>query len=193
MQEDEPNKKIHLEKSSFDLDDDEPIEQPSTATEMVPPRQKFESSHQNENDEHENLLDLQTDTFSQEKQLKFLEDRVVVIDGPELVTENVLKSYKLYKIKSRKKMEDTYDTCVARRYSDFEYLQKQLIENYGGCIIPILPEKNFWANVNMEGEEYIKNRVLALEKYIKSLLAHDRLRSTEELSHFLFSDEAKFS
>lgn len=90
-------------------------------------------------------------------------------------------------------MEDTYDTCVARRYSDFEYLQKQLIENYGGCIIPILPEKNFWANVNMEGEEYIKNRVLALEKYIKSLLAHDRLRSTEELSHFLFSDEAKFS
>ena len=86
---------------------------------MVPPRQKFESSHQNENDEHENLLDLQTDTFSQEKQLKFLEDRVVVIDGPELVTENVLKSYKLYKIKSRKKMEDTYDTCVARRYSDF--------------------------------------------------------------------------
>ena len=75
-----------------------------------------------------------------------------MIEGPELVTENVLKSYKLYKIKSRKKKDDSFDTCVSRRFSDFEYLQKQLIENYGGYIIPILPEKNFWANMNMEGE-----------------------------------------
>lgn len=85
----------------------------------------------------------------------FLQDRIVVIEGPELVTENVLKSYKLYKIKSRKKTDEHYETVVARRFSDFEYLQRELIEEYGGYIIPLLPEKNFWANVNMEGEAYM--------------------------------------
>lgn len=41
-------------------------------------------------------------------------------------------------------------------------MQKQMVENYGGCIIPVLPEKNIWASINMEGQEQIKNRVKGL-------------------------------
>lgn len=36
-----------------------------------------------------------------------------------------------------------------RRFSDFEYLNELLVEEYGGYIIPILPEKNFWASINL--------------------------------------------
>ena len=39
----------------------------------------------------------------------------------------------------------------------------------------------------------MKKRARDLEKYLRSLLAHERLRMTEQLKHFLFSDEKSFS
>lgn len=111
----------------------------------------------------DNLLDLDESFIQRKKKYEnFINEREIVIEGPQLVTENVIKSYKLYSIKSKKKDSSEYDTCVSRRFSDFQYLQKQLFEAYGGCIIPLLPEKNIWANVNMEGQQEIVNRVKGL-------------------------------
>lgn len=45
----------------------------------------------------------------------------------------------------------------------------------------------------MEGKQQIENRIKDLEKYLKSLLSHERLRKSEELRNFLFENENKFS
>jgi hypothetical protein len=57
----------------------------------------------------------------------FMEDRVVLISGPVTIQEGYLISYKLYKVKTRKKHEEEFDTIVERRFSDFEYLHNSLI------------------------------------------------------------------
>lgn len=44
---------------------------------------------------------------------------MIEIEGPQLVVENVVKSYKLYIVKSRKLTSAKYDTIVKRRFSDF--------------------------------------------------------------------------
>jgi hypothetical protein len=49
----------------------------------------------------------------------FMEDRVVLISGPVTIQEGYLISYKLYKVKTRKKHEEEFDTIVERRFSDF--------------------------------------------------------------------------
>lgn len=45
----------------------------------------------------------------------------------------------------------------------------------------------------MEGQEQITNRVAGLQKYLKSLLSHTKLRTCEEVRNFLFENEVKFS
>jgi hypothetical protein len=47
-----------------------------------------------------------------------------------------------------------------------------MLAKYGGCILPKLPEKNIWVNVNMEGEQYIEGRRKKLKKYVEALLGH---------------------
>lgn len=51
--------------------------------------------------------------------MDFLMERVVELEKPELIKEGYLTSYKLYKIKSRKKDMQSYDTIVSRRFNDF--------------------------------------------------------------------------
>ncbi len=79
-----------------------------------------------------------------------LKGREVIVDRPELIKQGYLTSYKLYKIKIRKVGEEGFDTIVSRRFNDFEFLHHQIIENYGGYVVPKLPHKNFLANLNLE-------------------------------------------
>lgn len=56
-----------------------------------------------------------------------------------------------------------YDTEVSRRlfsgspiyarFSDFEWLYQELINKYGGYIIPALPEKHLLTKINFESYE----------------------------------------
>lgn len=124
---------------------------------------------------------------------KFLAGRVVEIDDPETISETFLTSYKLYTIRSRLNSASDFDTVVRRRFSDFEFLQNQLLLQYGGCILPVLPEKNFWTCLNLEGSEYVKLRVKRLTKYLVTLLADPSIRTSRELKLFLFVDSSDFS
>ena len=62
-----------------------------------------------------------------------------------------------------------------------------------GRIIPVLPEKNIWASLNMEGEEYSLERIKRLKRYVDSLLMNEKLRVTPELRLFLFDSSNEFS
>jgi hypothetical protein len=55
---------------------------------------------------------------------------------------------------------------VSRRFNDFEFLQHQLLANYGGCVLPRLPQKNFLATLNMETQEFADVRTRELQRYL---------------------------
>lgn len=103
---------------------------------------------------NENLLDLTCQdsnprTSRSMNYREFMEERVVEIYGPVTIQDGYLVSYKLYKVKSKKADSEEFDTVVDRRFSDFQYLHQRLIENYGGYLVPRLPEKSVWASLNM--------------------------------------------
>lgn len=94
-----------------------------------------------------------------------------------------ITSYKLYTVKSKKKENVFYDTEVTRRFifnsmkflnflkikirfSDFEWLYYQLIDKFGGYLIPILPEKNILTKINVEGLSFSLKRRSELETFM---------------------------
>ena len=79
---------------------------------------------------------------------------MVHIEHPELIKDGYVMSYKLYKIMTKKKDSEAYDTTVCRRFNDFEFLNYSLIENYGGYVLPRLPDKNILASFNLETKEF---------------------------------------
>jgi hypothetical protein len=84
-----------------------------------------------------------------------LSGKEVIVDKPELIKEGYLTSYKLYKIKTRKMGFEGFDAVVSRRFNDFEFLHHQIIENYGGYVVPKMPHKNFLANLNLESGQFV--------------------------------------
>jgi len=44
------------------------------------------------------------------------------------------------------------------RFSDFEWLYNELINKYGGYLIPVLPEKNILTKFNVETNDFTKDR-----------------------------------
>jgi hypothetical protein len=53
------------------------------------------------------------------KLIEIVENREVEIADPITVSDGFITSYKLYKIKTKKKESEDYDTVVERRFSDF--------------------------------------------------------------------------
>jgi sorting nexin-1/2 len=139
-----------------------------------------------------NLLDLMSVQFEvnkpQEKMRgdELVKDRVIEIVGPITIHEGYFTSYKLYKLKTKKRNAVDFDTIVERRFSDFEYLHFQFLENYGGYMIPKLPEKHIWSSLDMETPEQIQSRKEKLRKYLEKVLNHKKLRVSEEFMCFLF-------
>ena len=95
----------------------------------------------------------------------------------------------MYTVKSKKKDENNFDSDVIRRFNDFSWLYDVLITKYGGYIIPVLPDKNFLASLNLENNEFLESRRKDLQSFIQGLLNHHALCFANELRSFLFDDE----
>lgn len=54
-------------------------------------------------------------------------DRVIEVEKPQLVKEGYLTSYKLYRIKTKKRRNEEWETIVSRRFNDFEFLHHVLL------------------------------------------------------------------
>jgi sorting nexin-1/2 len=61
-------------------------------------------------------------------------------------------------VKSKKADSNEFTTSVSRRFSDFEWLYSELINKYGGYIIPIIPEKYLLTKFNMESYDFSEKR-----------------------------------
>lgn len=74
---------------------------------------------------------------------------------------------------------------VRRRFRDVVALSDRLSESYRGYFIPMRPDKNTVESQVMQKQEFVEQRMLALEKYLRKLAAHPVIRKSEELKVFL--------
>ncbi|KAG6599966.1 Sorting nexin 2B, partial [Cucurbita argyrosperma subsp. sororia] len=79
---------------------------------------------------------------------------------------------------------------VRRRFKDVVALSDRLLETYRGFFIPMRPDKNVVERQMMQKQEFVEQRRVALEKYLRKLALHPVIRKSEELRMFL---EAKGS
>ncbi|XP_021716257.1 sorting nexin 2B-like [Chenopodium quinoa] len=74
---------------------------------------------------------------------------------------------------------------VRRRFRDVVTLADRLSESYRGFFIPPRPDKSVVESQVMHKQEFVEQRRVALEKYLRKLAAHPVLRTSEELRMFL--------
>lgn len=96
-------------------------------------------------------------------------------------------TYYTYLITTRTNFPEFSGTefSVRRRFRDVVTLSERLAETYRGFFIPIRPDKNVVESQVMQTQEFVDQRRLALEKYLRRLAKHPVIRRSEELRLFL--------
>ncbi|CAH2073753.1 unnamed protein product [Thlaspi arvense] len=74
---------------------------------------------------------------------------------------------------------------VRRRFRDVVTLADRLAESYRGFCIPPRPDKSVVESQVMQKQEFVEQRRVALEKYLRRLAAHPVIRNSDELKVFL--------
>lgn len=74
---------------------------------------------------------------------------------------------------------------VRRRFREVVTLSERLSEAYRGYVIPVRPEKSSVERKVMQKEEFVEQRRVALEKYLRKLGLHPVIGKSEELKLFL--------
>ncbi|XVE79860.1 hypothetical protein DITRI_Ditri14bG0090900 [Diplodiscus trichospermus] len=74
---------------------------------------------------------------------------------------------------------------VRRRFRDVVDLSDRLAEAYRGYFIPPRPDKNVVESQVMQKQEFVEQRRIALEKYLRRLAEHPVIRLSDELKVFL--------
>ncbi|CAJ1971062.1 unnamed protein product [Sphenostylis stenocarpa] len=75
--------------------------------------------------------------------------------------------------------------AVRRRFRDVVTLADRLSEAYRGLFIPVRPDKSTVESQVMQKQEFVEQRRVALEKYLRRLAAHPVIGRSEELRVFL--------
>lgn len=74
---------------------------------------------------------------------------------------------------------------VRRRFRDVVTLSDRLAESYRGFFIPPRPDKSVVESQVMQKQEFVEQRRVALEKYLRRLAAHPVVRKSDEFKVFL--------
>ncbi|KAG5111368.1 hypothetical protein JHK82_040591 [Glycine max] len=77
------------------------------------------------------------------------------------------------------------DFAVRRRFRDVVTLSDRLAEAYRGFFIPPRPDKSVVESQVMQKQEFVEQRRMALEKYLRRLAAHPVIRKSDEFRVFL--------
>ena len=77
------------------------------------------------------------------------------------------------------------DCAVRRRFRDVVTLSDRLAEAYRGFFIPPRPDKSVVESQVMQKQEFVEQRRMALEKYLRRLAAHPVIRKSDEFRVFL--------
>ncbi|KAK7300877.1 hypothetical protein RJT34_11728 [Clitoria ternatea] len=74
---------------------------------------------------------------------------------------------------------------VRRRFRDVVTLSDRLAEAYRGFFIPPRPDKSIVESQVMQKQEFVEQRRVALEKYLRRLAAHPMIKKSDEFRVFL--------
>ncbi|KAF3499799.1 hypothetical protein F2Q69_00045301 [Brassica cretica] len=97
-------------------------------------------------------------------------------------------TYITYLIATRTNLPDYgggSEFSVRRRFRDVVTLADRLAESYRGFCIPPRPDKSVVESQVMQKQEFVEQRRVALEKYLRRLAAHPVIRSSDEVKVFL--------
>jgi hypothetical protein len=79
------------------------------------------------------------------------------------------------------------------RFNDFLWLEKALVYDYFGRIIPKCPPKNILTKVNMSGEKFMKQRRVDLERYSRKILSMKSINLSQHVFMFFFTSRREFA
>ncbi|KFK25106.1 hypothetical protein AALP_AA8G066800 [Arabis alpina] len=96
-------------------------------------------------------------------------------------------TYITYQITTRTNLSEYNGSefSVRRRFRDVVTLADRLAESYRGFCIPPRPDKSVVESQVMQKQEFVEQRRVALEKYLRRLVAHPVIRNSDELKVFL--------
>ncbi|KAJ6349168.1 hypothetical protein OIU77_006702 [Salix suchowensis] len=96
-------------------------------------------------------------------------------------------TYVTYLITTRTNLPDfdRPEYSVRRRFRDVVTLSDRLAESYRGFCIPPRPDKNVVESQVMQKQEFVEQRRVELEKYLRRLVAHPVIKKSDELKVFL--------
>lgn len=96
-------------------------------------------------------------------------------------------SYVTYLITTRTNLPDFggSEFGVRRRFKDVVTLSDRLSEAYRGFFIPPRPDKSIVESQVMQKQEFVEQRRVALEKYLRRLADHPVIRKSDEFRVFL--------
>ncbi|CAI9107076.1 OLC1v1006358C1 [Oldenlandia corymbosa var. corymbosa] len=132
-------------------------------------------------------------TFSSRSQSDSSEYLEIVVSHPQkeaqasasIVPGN--NTYVTYLITTKTNLADYggSEFSVRRRFKDVVTLSDRLTEAYRGFFIPPRPDKSIVESQVMHKQEFVEQRRVALEKYLRRLAGHPVLKKSDELRVFL--------
>ncbi|XP_073291599.1 sorting nexin 2B-like [Primulina huaijiensis] len=164
-----------------------PLESPSCADVISRPfRDGFSESNGNGTLEEES-------TVSPRSQSSSSECLKITVSSPQKEVESSSSivpggnTYVTYLITTKTDILDYRgsDFCVRRRFKDVVTLSDRLSEVYRGLFIPPRPDKSVVESQVMQKHEFVEQRRVELEKYLKWLARHPVIRKCDELRVFL--------
>lgn len=96
-------------------------------------------------------------------------------------------TYMTYLITTKTNISDYggSEFSVRRRFRDVVTLSDRLSEAYRGVFIPPRPDKSIMESQVMQKQDFVEQRRVALEKYLRRLAAHPMVKKSDELRVFL--------
>ena len=128
----------------------------------------------------------------------------VTVHSPELVTSTLLKSHHVYRVEVQAENLSVPTCSVGRRFSDFDWLQLRLREEYPGVVVPPLPEKQGLVDVAAQevlqasgvqddDDSWLEQRCTALGRMLRRIYAHPLLGGAPSLQAFLEANDQGFA
>ena len=128
----------------------------------------------------------------------------VTVHSPELVTSTLLKSHHVYRVEVQAESLSVPTCSVGRRFSDFDWLQLRLREEYPGVVVPPLPEKQGMVDVAAQevlqasgvqddDDSWLEQRCTALGRMLRRIYAHPLLGGSPSLQAFLEANDQGFA
>jgi hypothetical protein len=74
---------------------------------------------------------------------------------------------------------------IKRRFSDIEWLNKNIIRYSKGCRLPKLPEKTLWVNISIHKDNIVKTRKLQIQEYLDFIINHKYLSLNPYFEKFI--------